>query len=152
MSARAATIAILRTAGAQGCGVTQNAAITIAFAADRDTLRAVVRGNGNYANTLDYWRRIAAELRERRPHALLLLDETTGEPLSAAQWQVLVQTMSGEGLECVRIAHVKPFGLQHIEYCELFAREAGLDARVFTNEREAALWLRYGERSPPPAR
>jgi hypothetical protein len=131
--------------------VTDKHASTIAFAADGNTLRAVARGEGSYASTLDYWRRIAAELRERRPHALLLVDETTGEPLSAAQWQALVETMSGEGLERVRIAHVKPLDLQHIEYCELFAREAGLDARVFTNEKEAALWLRYGERSPPSA-
>ena len=137
--------------GSQVRGVTENKAITIAFSADGSMLRAVVRGEGNYANTLDYWRRVATVLRERRPGGLLLVDETTGEPLSATQWQALVGTMSGAGLEGVRIAHVKPFGLQHIEYCELFAREAGLDARVFTNEKEAALWLRYGERSPPPA-
>ena len=131
--------------------MTENQAITIAFTADGSMLRAVVRGDGSYANTLEYWRRLATELRERRPGGLLLVDETAGEPLSAKQWQALVETMSGQGLESVRIAHVKPFGLQHIEYCELFAREAGLDARVFTNEKEAALWLRYGERSPPSA-
>jgi len=44
----------------------------------------------------------------------------------------------------VRIAHVKPQGLQRVEYCELFAREAGLTARVFTEESVADLWLRHG--------
>ena len=54
-------------------------------------------------------------------------------------------SMVGKGLESVRIAHVKPHGLQRIDHCELFAREAGLEARVFTDETEADLWLRYGE-------
>ena len=123
-------------------------AITITFAPEGEDLRAVVRGAGTYANTLTYWRSIAAVVHERRPRGLLLVDETTGEPLSAEQWKALVDAMAGAGLEQVRIAHVKPLGLQHIEFCELFAREAGLDARVFTNEMEASLWLRYSERSP----
>ena len=122
--------------------------ITITFAPEGGHLRAVVRGAGTYSNTLACWRTIAAVMRERRPRGLLLVDETTGEPLSAEQWKTLVDAMAGAGLEHVRIAHVKPLGLQHIEFCELFAREAGLDARVFTNEMEASLWLRYAERSP----
>jgi len=140
----AAIFAVLSDDRRVGRDVTEDQAITIAFSADGSMLRALVRGDGNYANTLDYWRRLATELRERRPPGLLLVDETTGEPMSAEEWQALVRAMSGEGLEQVRIAHVKPFGLQRIEYCELYAREAGYDARVFTNEREASLWLRYG--------
>jgi hypothetical protein len=123
-------------------------AISITFTPNGDILRAGVRGPGTYANTLLYWRSIAVALRERKPRGLLLVDETTGEPLSAEAWKALVESMNGEGLERVRIAHVKPFGLQRIEYCQLYAREAGLDARVFTDENEASLWLRYGERSP----
>jgi len=107
-------------------------------------LRALVQGSGDYANTLDCWRRIATVLRERKPRGLLLVDETSGEPMTGDEWQALVGAMSGEGLESVRIAHVKPLGLQRIEYCELHAREAGIDARVFTNEKEASVWLRYG--------
>ena len=120
--------------------------ITLAFETDGDELRAMVDGPGTYANTLRYWQAIAAELRQRKPRTLLLIDTTSGEPLSAEEWQKLVEGMTGAGLEGVRIAHVKPFGLQRIEYCELFAREAGLDARVFTNEAEAMIWLRYGSR------
>lgn len=129
--------------------MTENQAITIAFTADGIILRAVVRGDGSYANTLGYWRRLATELRERRSHSLLLVDETTGQAMSGEEWQALVRAMSGEGFEQVRIAHVKPFGLQRIEYCELYACEAGYDARVFTNEREASLWLRYGGEHAP---
>lgn len=122
-------------------------AISVEFAPHPAGLRAVVRGPGTFANTLAYWRTVAAKVRERRPSGLLLIDETTGEAMPAEDWKHLVEAMSGQGLEQVRIAHVKPFGLQEIEHCELYAREAGLDARVFTNESEAALWLRYGERS-----
>jgi hypothetical protein len=53
--------------------------------------------------------------------------------------------MANHGLEQMRIAHVKPHGLHRIEYCEIFAREAGFDARVFDDEHAAELWLRYGE-------
>jgi hypothetical protein len=37
--------------------------------------------------------------------------------------------------------------LQGSEYCEIFAREAGFDARVFSNEATAELWLRYGSQA-----
>ena len=50
-----------------------------------------------------------------------------------------------EGLQRLRIAHVKPAGLQAIEYCEIFAREAGIEAKVFEHEALAEIWLRYGE-------
>ena len=128
--------------------MTESDAISIAFSPSGASVRAVVRGAGNYANTLTYWRQIATTLRERGANSLLLVDETTGTPLSAGDWKTLVEDMRGEGLEQVRIAHVKPTGLQEIEHCELYAREAGLNARVFTNEMEASLWLRYGEHSP----
>ena len=131
-------------AGSHRGGVTEKQPISVAFTAEGSVLRAFARGGGDYANTLDCWRRIATAIRERNPRGLLLVDETSGEPLSGEEWQALVRAMSGEGLERVRIAHVKPFGLQRIEYCELHAREAGIDARVFTNEKEASVWLRYG--------
>jgi hypothetical protein len=129
--------------------MTESDAITIAFSPSGASLHAVVHGAANYANTLAYWRRIAQALRERGTKSLLLVDETTGAPLSADEWKTLVEDMRGEGLEQVRIAHVKPTGLQQIEHCELHAREAGLNARVFTNVMEASVWLRYGEHSRP---
>jgi len=113
----------------------------------RAGLRVEVRGPGTYENTLAYWRSIAATLHAQHPRGLLLVDETVGEPLSPIQWKALVLAMEGAGLEQLRIAHVKPHGLQRIEYCELYAREAGLEARVFTDEAEADLWLRHGERA-----
>jgi len=107
-------------------------------------LRVEVNGPGSYANTLAYWRTIAKVVTEQRPRGVLLIDRTSGPPLTAEEWQTLVDAMAGSGLEQVRIAHVKPQGLQRVEYCELFAREAGLTARVFTEESVADLWLRHG--------
>ena len=67
-----------------------------------------------------------------------------GDALPEQDWQKLVEAMKGTGLDQPRIAHVKPLGLQSVEYCELFALEAGLRARVFSSEDEAITWLRYG--------
>jgi hypothetical protein len=108
-------------------------------------LRIEVSGAGSFANTLAYWKTIVAAVNEQHPRGLLLIDRTTGDPLTAEQWKSLVEAMAGQGLENVRIAHVKPLGLQRIEYCELYAREAGIQARVFTEEPQADIWLRYGE-------
>lgn len=107
-------------------------------------LRARVTGTSSFASTIAYWLEIAAEVRARKPVALLLIDELQGRALSADEWQSLVEGTKQQGLEKVRIAHVKPLGLQTVEHCEIYAREIGLDARVFDNETNARLWLRYG--------
>ncbi|MDR3385967.1 MAG: hypothetical protein P4L92_02845 [Rudaea sp.] len=122
--------------------------LIVKTSAHRVGLRIEVRGPGNYANTVAYWQTICAELGARPAPGLLLIDRTTGAPLSADEWKALVATIAGKGLEKTHIAHVKPAGLQRIEFCEIFAREAGIVARVFTDENEADLWLRYGERTP----
>ena len=118
----------------------------VSFRAIPAGLRAHAEGIGSFAATVACWRAILVEIRKRRPTAVLLVDEMRGSALTAAEWQTLVQAMSGQGLEGVRIAHVKPYGLQNTEYCEIYAREAGFDARVFDNEATADLWVRYGSR------
>jgi hypothetical protein len=109
-------------------------------------LRVVVHGESTYENTVGYWRALLPEVQKRHPKCLLLIDELRGSPLTVVQWQALVESMKGSGLEAVRIAHVKPLGLQLIEHCEIYAREAGFDSRVFAEEAQAELWLRHGER------
>lgn len=117
----------------------------IAFSTHPAGMRAHVIGSGaDLGSTLAYWMDIAAAARDRRPTGLLLIDEFDGEPLGPQDWQRLVDCIGDVGLTGVRIAHVKPHGLQKIEYCEIYAREAGIDAHVFANEQEADLWLRYG--------
>jgi len=116
----------------------------MSFRSTRTGLRAKATGPATYDDTVACWQAIVLEVKERRPATVLLIDEMRGPPLRAEQWHTLVDAMRGQGLENVRIAHVKPFGLQGIEYCEIFAREAGFHARAFDNEATAELWLRYG--------
>lgn len=109
-------------------------------------LRAEVGGEGSLENTIASWQLIVDHVRRHEARGVLLVDRMTGPALSAEQWRALVQAMDGQGLERVRIAHAKPNGLQEVEYCEIYALEAGIDARVFEDERLADLWLRHPER------
>ena len=111
-----------------------------------DGLRVSVRGTENLENTMHYWNQIAEAIRPGVAKYLLLVDELQGQPLTESQWLHLVVSMQGTGIEQLRIAHVKPLGLQQVEYCEIFARDAGIEAKVFEDEILADIWLRYGER------
>lgn len=119
---------------------------SITMSREARTLRVAVRGVASLDATIAYWRAIVQEAARDRPDYLLLIDELRGPALGEVEWQQLVDMLVGKGLEAVRIAHVKPNGLDAVEYCELSARQRGFEARVFTDERAAALWLRYGER------
>ena len=133
-----------------GAEPARRAELSVAFAAHPAGLRVEVQGENSFDNTLAYWQAIVAEIRHRKPPGLLLVDRLQGDSLDAAQWLVLVSTMRGLGLEQVRIAHVRPAGLQQLEYCEIFAVELGFQAHVFVDERAAELWLRYGEAEGAP--
>lgn len=122
-----------------------SSALLVRFERNGDALWARVAGEGTLANTLSYWQLVLDEItRERPAGGLFLVDELEGPPLAEGQWRELVAAMRGRGLEGLRIAHVKPRGLERLEYCEMYAREAGLDARAFDHERTAEIWLRYG--------
>lgn len=118
--------------------------LTIQFSPHAHGLRVHVTGISSIENTLTYWRAIAAELASRPRDALLLIDELQGPPLSPDEWLSLVLAMEGTGLDRMRIAHVKPLGLHDIEHCEIFARDAGIEARVFADEGAGERWLRTG--------
>lgn len=107
-------------------------------------LRVHVKGEDNFDNTAAYWRAIVRHLRLTHARNLIVFDELEGEGLSESEWLDLVTHLDGMGLEQVRIAHVKPRGHNRVEYCELFARSAGYDARVFACEGEAERWLLAG--------
>lgn len=119
---------------------------TVALSREAGTLRVHVRGPASVGATRDYWNAIVAEAARDLPEYLLLIDELRGPALGAEDWRALVDMLVGTGLEAVRIAHVKPNGLDAVEHCELSARQHGFEARVFVDERAARLWLRYGER------
>lgn len=120
------------------------ASFEIVFSTHPFGLKARVSGETTFDNTVAYWRIVVAELDKRPSPALLLMDRMTGIPLTEEHWRQLVEMMKGGPLERLRIAHVKPMGLERVEYCEIFALEAGMHARVFTDQTEAVLWLRHG--------
>lgn len=120
------------------------ASFQIVFSTHPFGLKARVRGEATFESTVAYWHAIVAELDKRPSAGLLLIDGMAGVPLSEEHWRQLVEMMKGGPLERLRIAHVKPMGLERIEYCEIFALEAGMNARVFTDEAEAVMWLRHG--------
>lgn len=106
-------------------------------------LQVNVRGDTTFANTQQYWNAIADAIALRPAQSLLLVDELLGPGLTAAEWVRLVGDV-GPRLGRLRIAHVKPHGLDTVEHCVLAAIGAGMDARVFEDARLASLWLRYG--------
>ena len=118
----------------------------VRFDAHPAGLRARVTGANNFANTLACWHAIVAEVRRLRPRCVLLLDDMHGMPLGPEEWKTLVDSISRDVMGPVHVAHVRTRGLRELEYCEILAREAGFTARVFASERDADLWLRYGER------
>jgi hypothetical protein len=122
--------------------LTDSADCRMEFRLEGSRLRAWASGTSSFASTVSCWQRIVAEVRAHRPDTLLLVDELRGRGLTELEWESLVQATRGMGLENVRIAHVKPQGLETMEYCEIYSREVGLDARVFDDEAAAALWLR----------
>lgn len=112
-------------------------------------LRARATGtNGTLETTLACWHAIAAEVRRLAPPALLVVDDMEGEPPPPGQLLEFVQAMQGQGMDAVRIAYVERHAeqLPQVEFAGLLANEHGFDARVFADEAEAVLWLRYGER------
>lgn len=102
-----------------------------------------VEGAATLANTFAYWRRIADAVEAHPARELLLVDELAGPALGEDDWSALVAEV-GPRLGRLRIAHVKPRGMDTVEYCVLKAMQSGLEANVFQDEHRASVWLRYG--------
>ncbi|HEY5802211.1 MAG TPA: hypothetical protein VIT90_00770 [Lysobacter sp.] len=112
-------------------------------------LRVHVSGEENLDNTLAYWREIVPRLEVAQGNGVLLVDDLSGEAMQELEWLELVLALEYARLWRYRIAHVKPRGLQDVEYCALYARDAGVDAAVFTSELEAERWLRRAGTAVP---
>lgn len=97
--------------------------------------------------TTAYWRAIDIECRRRGTRLLLVCDRLRGEPATQDEFRLLAQALQDSGLRQVRIAFHEPVS-EHVsfaEHGELALREAGFTLRVFGSEREAEVWLRYGQ-------
>ncbi len=114
-------------------------------------LQVHVTGPNTRENTFGYWRAIVEALDAQPARFLLLIDEMEGPPLQASDWKALVAEF-GPHLGRLRVAHVKPHGLDTVEHCMLSAIDSGLEAQVFADVHAAGLWLRYGSQAAPPDR
>ena len=106
-------------------------------------LHAHVSGPNTRENTFGYWQAISEALQAQPVGLLLLVDELEGPSLEAEDWRALVVEF-GPRLGRLRVAHVKPRGLDTVEHCMLSAIGSGLEAQVFADVHTAGLWLRYG--------
>lgn len=126
----------------------QDPAYQLEFRDRGDYLRAQVDGpKDSLEICIAYWKEIAAECERRGTPKLLVIDRLLGEPVTAEELAQLIELMRGSFLERVRIAfHESTIShLPLVERAELTARELGFTVRVFADEQEAELWLRYGE-------
>lgn len=121
----------------------------IEFDRQGPVLRVCLSGQSrDLDSALEAWGRIAAEIRRDAPEAVLVVSGIQGEPFDLARVRAFVSGMRGLGLERTRIAYVYPHfeGWAEVEAGGIFALEYGFEARAFTNEGEARVWLRHGER------
>lgn len=118
------------------------------FADRGDYLYVAVRGTqDSFAITLAYWRAVVEECARRGTRRMLVCDDLKGDPATPEEFERLAAALRGRGLEHIRIAFHETVSahLRLVEYGELAFREAGFTLRVFGSEREAELWLRYGQ-------
>lgn len=120
----------------------------ISFRREHGHLRASVSGyGGGLATTVAYWSAIGEEIRTMRPLSLMVVDQMEGGALPPGQVPQFIDAMSGRGFEGLRVAFVESHfdQLAQAEVAEILACEKGFIVRVFANEMDAAVWLRYGE-------
>lgn len=110
-------------------------------------LRAEVDGEeDSLAITRAYWQALADECERRGTRRLLVVDRLRGKPPSAEELVGLVHVLSSTVLVDMRIAmyEPEPAELRRLQHSELEAFDVGATFRIFTSEREAEVWLRYG--------
>ena len=109
-------------------------------------LSGEVEPDASLAVTSEYWTRIAQAVHASGAAQLLVLDRLPGEVIDDEALARFFDNVAGLGMEAVQIAYVEGRADQipRIEYAEQLALERGYRVRVFGNESDARLWLRYG--------
>jgi hypothetical protein len=110
------------------------------------TVRLLGDAETTLERTREYWLRIAERANGCGAEQLLVLDALPGEVMSDEDLLRFFDSVGTLGLEHVRIAYVEGRidQVSRIEYVELLALERGYRIRMFGNESEARMWLRYG--------
>ncbi|MDE2408503.1 MAG: hypothetical protein KGL91_11665 [Xanthomonadaceae bacterium] len=96
--------------------------------------------------TREYWLLICQRVRSLGARQLLLLDAKESDVMSPEDLERFFVAIAGQGLEQARIAYVegRVDQMSRIQEAELMALERGYHVRMFSNESDARLWLRYG--------
>ena len=110
------------------------------------TVRLLGDAETTLERTREYWLRIAERANACGAEQLLVLDALPGEVMNDEDLLRFFDSVGTLGLEHVRIAYVEGRidQVSRIEYVELLALERGYRIRMFGNESEARMWLRYG--------
>ncbi|HET7845123.1 MAG TPA: hypothetical protein VFL14_13295 [Xanthomonadales bacterium] len=120
----------------------------ITFAPRAEYLRVEVQGPRISLQIVrDYWSDVAEECRRRGVRQALVVENLIGpSPDREEAIPALVEHLRGLGLEGVRIAFVKhdTRDVALAEMAGLLVRATGWDAKTFTDEARALLWLRHG--------
>ena len=95
--------------------------------------------------TSEYWLSIIHKLRTLGATQLLLLDAKESDVMSHEDLERFFVAIAGQGLEHAKIAYVegRVDQMPHIQEAELMALERGYRIRMFGNESNARIWLRY---------
>ena len=111
-------------------------------------LQVVIRGDDRHVeNVLACWREIAVQAQQRDAVRLLAISHVAGEPMPMDKMPAFMVSMTGLGLEGVRVAYVDMQGFKTplMETAEIMASEQGFSVRVFDNVIAAEMWLRHGD-------
>ncbi len=112
-----------------------------------DYLLARVEGeHDNFEITMAYWKAIAEECAKRHAKRLLVVENLIedGENQDA---QKMFESLFALGFDSdVKVAFVdrNEASWAFQEHITLLAREQGIVARIFTQQRDAVTWLRHG--------
>lgn len=96
--------------------------------------------------TSEYWITIIRRLRALGASQLLVLDAKESDVMSSEDLERFFAAIAGLGLEQAKIAYVegRVDQMPRIQEAEIMAMERGYKIRMFGNEADARIWLRYG--------
>jgi hypothetical protein len=120
---------------------------SLAWEFSHEYLRVEVNGPADSLEiSLAYWRRVAELCRTHAVRKLLVVERLGANPTGMQDLPSFLAGLSGLGLEQVRVAFVECSldQLPTMEHGEILANELGFQGRVFSDEQEAARWLRIG--------
>ena len=112
-----------------------------------DYLLARVEGpHDSLAITVGYWTQVVAECKRRGAQRLLVLENLLKESMDGHSSQEIFDAIYTLGFDGVKIAFVDRNEVRWAEqeHISLLAREHGIVARMFTQQRDAVTWLRHG--------